>query len=216
MLARLEASPILGVEDETSTVKGCGSMACTLETKSGRPRQYRFTGVPSFVSSEAGLAASALDELRERVIDQIEDLPQAALSFVPERLTFSISSLVIHMVWAEMGWIERLANVTAPSAWHELLDAGGRAIATGTNVVVDLDADALIALCRQVRAELTVPSLAKVANLDAAINDEGGSATPRGILMHVIWHWTYHSGQVGLLRELWGAKYRWTFGSLGR
>ena len=36
--------------------------------------------------------------------------------------------------------------------------------------------------------------------------------TVRGVLMHLVWHWTYHSGQVGLLRRLWGhARYKWTF-----
>jgi hypothetical protein len=23
------------------------------------------------------------------------------------------------------------------------------------------------------------------------------------------WHWTYHSGQIGLLRLLWGSDYQW-------
>jgi uncharacterized damage-inducible protein DinB len=36
--------------------------------------------------------------------------------------------------------------------------------------------------------------------------------TVRGVLMHLVWHWTYHSGQVGLLRRLWGqGRYKWTF-----
>jgi uncharacterized damage-inducible protein DinB len=65
-----------------------------------------------------------------------------------------------------------------------------------------------------VRDEITFPALMTLENIDAVVPDQNRSMTPRGVLMHLVWHWTYHSGQIGLLRALWGSGYNWTFGSL--
>jgi uncharacterized damage-inducible protein DinB len=70
----------------------------------------------------------------------------------------------------------------------------------------------LIALCQRVSAEVTMPALSTLQDIDAEVPDARRPMTVRGVLMHLIWHWTYHSGQVGLLRRLWGeSRYRWTF-----
>jgi uncharacterized damage-inducible protein DinB len=72
----------------------------------------------------------------------------------------------------------------------------------------------LVTLCQRVRDEITFPALAVLEDIDAVMPNQNRPMTPRGVLMHLVWHWTYHSGQIGLLRESWGSGYNWTFGSL--
>ncbi|MGC9350316.1 MAG: DinB family protein [Anaerolineae bacterium] len=190
------------------------SQAAT-DPKVGRPRRYDLEAPPGFANADVGLAAAALDELRERVIDQIADLPQEALTFVPEKSTLSIAVLVVHMVWAEMNWVRRITGCEAPQELVTQVDYGGRAVPAGERVVPQESAAALVALCRRVRDEVTHPALADLKTIDEVLAGDPYPTTPKGVLMHLIWHWTYHSGQIGLLRELWGSGYTWTFGSLG-
>jgi uncharacterized damage-inducible protein DinB len=120
------------------------------------------------------------------------------------------------MVWAEMGWIRRATGADAPTDMRERLDPVGRALPAGEQVAPELSAGDLVAYCRRVRDEQTLRALAGVLDIDTPVPDPDRPTTVRGILMHLIWHWTYHSGQVGLLRDLCGAsEYRWTFGKMG-
>jgi uncharacterized damage-inducible protein DinB len=66
-------------------------------------------------------------------------------------------------------------------------------------------------MCRRARQEVTAPALAVLDDVDRVVPDPKRPMTVRGVLMHLIWHWTYHSGQVGLLRRQWGARYQWMF-----
>jgi uncharacterized damage-inducible protein DinB len=187
-----------------------------LTLKMGRPRQYDLSPLPDFADAEIALAAAALDELRARALDQIDDLSARALASVPEGLTFSAGALVAHMIWAETGWIRRATGVDAPADIRERLDPLGRALPTGERVAAELTAGELATYCRRVRDEQTVPALSRMSDIEAEVADPDRPTSVRGILMHLVWHWTYHSGQVGLLRDLYGAdEYRWTFGSMG-
>jgi uncharacterized damage-inducible protein DinB len=186
------------------------------EAKIGRPRRYDLRAPESFAHPEVGMAAAALDELRARVIDQIEDLDDAALRAVPEGTTLSIAALVVHMVWAEQNWIARITGYPRPADMRTRLDPAGRAVPAGERVVPEMSAADLVALCRRVRDEVTLPALTAFTALDEALPSDDHPMTPRGVLMHLIWHWTYHAGQIGLLRELAGHGYTWTFGALGR
>lgn len=179
--------------------------------RQGRPRCYALHPPAGFVDPDVALAASALDELRARVVDQLADLSPEALRAVPEWSPLSIGALAEHLVWAEAGWIERITGAGAPADLRAAVDAAGRAVPTGAMVVPDLDAEALIALCRRIRDELTVPALATLTDIDVPFDSKRQPHTPRQVLMHLIWHWTYHSGQIGLLRDLCGAGYTWIF-----
>ncbi|MBN1248486.1 MAG: DinB family protein, partial [Anaerolineae bacterium] len=127
-------------------------MIASYPTKQGRPREYGFQALPGFADQGVALVAAALDELRARVIDQIEDLPPEALRFVPPGTTLTIGALAAHLVWAEAGWIERIARgtgqtVTAPPDLRAAVDPAGRALPRGEQVIPDLDAPALVAFC---------------------------------------------------------------------
>jgi uncharacterized damage-inducible protein DinB len=93
----------------------------------------------------------------------------------------------------------------------------GRQDASGDLPLSSTPADELISYCRAVRQTVTKPALASVDDIDRELDTTGGLATVRQVLMHVVWHWIYHSGQVGLLRRLWGSsRYKWTFQSADR
>ncbi len=186
-------------------------------TKEGRPRRYDLSPLPDFAHPEVALMAAALDELRARVIDQIDDLSDGALACVPDGLAFSTGVLVAHMIWAEMGWIRRATGLDAPADMRERLDPLGRALPAGEPVSAELSVAELVTYCRRLRDEQTLPALSQVTDIEAAIPDPNRPTTVRGILMHLIWHWTYHSGQVGLMRDLCNMdEYRWTFGKMGK
>lgn len=182
----------------------------TSDARLGRPRRYDLQPRPECVSPEVGYAIAALDELSERLFDLIADLPQETLDFVPPGTTNSIAMLTVHMAWAEAGWISRVTGTRLPSELEQLL-APGAQDASGELPPFSMGVERLIELCRRVRQEVTLPVLSSLHDVDAEVRDQRRPMTVRGVLTHLIWHWTYHSGQVGLLRRLWGARYRWTF-----
>jgi uncharacterized damage-inducible protein DinB len=179
-------------------------------TKSGRPRRYDLRPVPGFVNDDAGYAVAALDELSARLCDMIGDLEQDALDFVPPGTTNSIAMLAVHMAWAEASWIVRVAQVPIDPDLEALLLPGKQG-AGGELPVSTYSVDELTALCHRVRQEVTIPGLSVLDDIDLVVPDARRPMTVRGVLMHLIWHWTYHSGQVGLLRRQAGARYQWTF-----
>jgi uncharacterized damage-inducible protein DinB len=147
----------------------------------------------------------------ERLVDLIADLPQAALDYTPEGTTNSIGKLVLHMAAVEARWIERSTPMAISADLEQLL--GPRRDGAGDLPPSVHSAEELIALCRRVRREVTDPALSALPDIDVEIPDERSQMTVRQVLMHLIWGWTYHSGQVGLLRRLWGARYQWTLGA---
>lgn len=175
-----------------------------------RPRRYDIQPLPSFGHPGTALAAAALDELRERLYDLIADLPQEALDFVPEGATNTIAMLTVHMAWAEAIWITNITGIPIPQELEPYLLPGKQG-PSGDLPLSSGSASELIELCQRVRNEITLPRLATLSGIDVAIANTQRPMTARGVLMHLVWHWTYHSGQVGVLRRLWGSRYKWTF-----
>ena len=175
-----------------------------------RPRRYDLQPLPGFDHPDAAFAAAALDELRERLYDMITDLPQEAMDFVPEGATNTIAMLTVHMAWAEAIWIAKITGIPIPGELEPRLMPGKQAPSGDLAPFSDSAAE-LIALCQQVRDAITLPRLSQVNDIDVEIPDRQRPMTARGVLMHLVWHWTYHAGQVGVLRRLWGSRYKWTF-----
>ena len=179
-------------------------------TKTGRPRRYDFQQLPGMRNPEVGSAISALRELAERVYDQIYDLPPEALDYAPSGTFLSIGRLALHLACAEATWMARLKSTTIAPDLVRRLDAGQLKHfdkppgPSGT-------ADKLISLCRRVQQEVTLPAAALLENMDDAVPGENAPPTVKGVLMPLAWHWTYHSGHIGLLRLEWGSDYVWTF-----
>jgi uncharacterized damage-inducible protein DinB len=185
--------------------------------KQGRPREYSLEPISTIPNHFYAESASILRELRMRVMDQVEDLPENALRFRPEGTMISIRALVIHLVWAEAGWISRIAGCDVPTDLRYDIDDIGRAFPAGVEPPEsDMNAEELTQLCLRLEQAVTLPALERLElNPDAVIQSDTMDLIPKGVLMHLIWHWTYHSAHIGLIRELWGSDYIWTFGSLG-
>ncbi|TFG73626.1 MAG: DUF664 domain-containing protein, partial [Anaerolineales bacterium] len=129
-------------------------MEITANPKKGRPRLYTLNPVDTIPDPGIAMAAAMLQELRARVIDQVNDLPMDALAFQPQGTTLSIAVLVIHLVWAEAGWISAITGCHVPAALRDDLQLIGQALPVGvTPPASNLDTAALLNLCQRIDAE---------------------------------------------------------------
>ena len=187
-----------------------------MTTKQGRGRSYIVHKLDGFPNEEVAAAASYMDELRERVFDQIVDLPSDALNFEAGETKLSIGRLGLHLGFSELNRMKELVAANGADRSTEVRGSGdlSAALAAGS---LDLfkepppkteSAEELIALCRRVRDEVTIPVLRGVEDFDDPSFEDG--STVRGVVTHLQWHWIYHSGHIGLIRFEWGADYEWT------
>ena len=184
----------------------------------GRPRRYDMTAVPEIPDPAVGYAAAVLGEAVERCADMIRGLPREALEYPEDPDVPSIARFAIHMAWAEAVWMAKVGRCDIPADIAALVAPGNLGTLQGkdgTPLPADLDAGSLIALCRKVREELTIPILASVRGLDEPVDGSPGPGTVGEVIMHVVWSWTYHTGQVGLLRLQYGSDYTWAFHKSG-
>ncbi|RKX72223.1 MAG: hypothetical protein DRP60_14035, partial [Spirochaetes bacterium] len=179
-------------------------------TKTGRGRYYRIKPIEGFLNRDVAISAAWMDEYRERVFDQIEDLPVEALNYEAAGTGLTIGRLLLHMAWAETFWIGRISGYKVPADLAAPL-APGSLDHFDKKPEKSPEADTLISLCRRVRDEMTIPGLVAVEDVDAECWEDG--STFRGVLGQLQWHWIYHSGQVGLIRYEWGSDYEWSMGS---
>lgn len=175
-----------------------------------RGRRYDLAPVDGFRDPDVAYAAAALDEETERLYDLLADLPAAAITYVPGGTNLSIARLCKHMIYAEISWIHRITGRTPP---EDLTDSVRGSTADDFDL---LPADTengpqLIGLSKRMRTEYSTPALAPLPDSEARIPAAEGPSTVREVLLHIIWHWTYHTGQIGLIRLLGGADYQWSF-----
>jgi uncharacterized damage-inducible protein DinB len=174
----------------------------------GRPRRYTLQPPPGFANRELAHAVAQLQELAERVCDQIVDLPADALNFTAQDTPLSISMLVLHMAWAEAWWVRRITGVEIPDSLNREIEKGSLGN-IGEPPPTGYSAAALIEICRRVQREYSQPGLGEIGDIDEVLEKEGRTFSVRGVMGQLAWHWTYHSGQIGLLRLLWGSDYQW-------
>ncbi len=175
--------------------------------RKGRPRRYDIAATSDYVDPEAGFAAVWLAELRERVVDQIRELPPQALNYVSGPTKLSVARLVRHMAWGEVEWMKKI-GAPPPARDLALILETDALNGFRSDPEPALSAEQLITAVRRAAAEVVEPALRTAGDLDAVVIDDG--TTLRGVLMHLQWHWIYHSGQIGLLQFEWGSDYEWT------
>jgi hypothetical protein len=175
----------------------------------GRPRRYTLKPAAGFANTELAHGTAQLRELADRVYDQIVDLPVDALDYTARDIPLSITMLVLHMAWAEAWWVRRIDGAMIAESLNKEIEKGslGR---IGEPPPTGYSAAALIDICRRVQGEYSQPHLAGIKDIDEVLEKEGFMFSVRGVMGQLAWHWTYHSGQVGLLRLLWGSDYQWT------
>jgi uncharacterized damage-inducible protein DinB len=182
-----------------------------METKKGRPRQYGFAAPEGFKNPEMGTAYAVLTELSARVEDQIVDLPREVLDFSPGETKLSIGRLALHMGWAEALWLTRASGVPIPADLEKAYGPGALENFSAPPPPSPPAAE-IAGLYRRLRDEYSLPVLRAADDPGAGFVTKGLPANLRGILAHLTWHWTYHSGQIGLLAMLRGYDYTWTMG----
>ena len=146
-----------------------------METKRGRQRRYDMTPLEGLRNADVAYVAAMLDELRERVYDQVLPLPQAALDYVagPHAAVGRPADAAPGLGRDEL---DRPARATArgrrisSGSWP-----AGRSGRSGSAPPAANPAGALVALCRRVRDEVTLPYLREVADIDEARLDDGST-----------------------------------------
>ena len=185
--------------------------------KQGRPRSYDDASALNMPALEAGAFACAdvcrfacgLHELRLRVVDQIEDLPDSAFAFPAPKSSMTIGWLVTHLVFAEAMWLRILRKSSKQTEVEDSVRwATSSAYVRQLPEVVS--AGEITALYDRIETEVTLPTLVRLEALDVPTGDER-LPTVEKVLTHLLWHWTYHSGQIGLIRLQWGSDYEWRF-----
>lgn len=185
-----------------------------LGDKRGRPRRYDFHAQDGYRDTFAAYAVSALQELMERVIDQIEDLPPEAFGYTAPSSWFCLGWLPLHLAVSEHSQMVRLAeglDLPPPPLDKQTLSAlKYGALETDGTVPAELNrAPLLIAAMRAVRNSVTVAVCRRIPDAQRRLKDAGKLSTAQSVLMHQFWHWSYHSGHIGLMRLEWGSDYQW-------
>ena len=178
------------------------------QDKIGRPRRYNLKPLSGFANSELAHGVALLQELAERVYDQINDLPGEAMDYAAQDTNLTISMLVLHMALAEALWVRRITAVNIPDQLMKDIEKGNLS-KLSEKPPSGYTASTLIKLCRRVQKDFSQPALADIEDIDGVLTKEGSTFSVRGIMGQLAWHWTYHSGQIGLLRLLWGSDYQW-------
>ena len=168
----------------------------------------------SFRNTDIGYAAAGIHEAMERLFDLLKDVPQQIMDFEPGGSNLTIGRLAKHMIWAQAGWVYRTTGVEAPGAIQEAVADGNlggftEAPREGTS------AEELIRLGGELERVHSLPCLEKLEDPEAPLamplKSGKGPATVKQALLHLAWHWTYHSAHVGLIRLLAGSDYNWSF-----
>jgi uncharacterized damage-inducible protein DinB len=146
--------------------------------------------------------------MAERVYDQIVDLPADALDYTSPDAPLSITMLVLHMAWAEAWWVRRISGAAVPDSLNRKIEKG-RLEKIGEPPPTGYEASTLIEICQRVQREYSQPRLEGIENIDEVQTKDGVTFSVRGVVGQLAWHWIYHSGQIGLLRLLWGSDYKW-------
>ena len=181
-----------------------------MEEKKGRPRDYQFLNFDKPMTP--ALFADIFQELRARVEDQIEDLSVDELDHHFSEFRLSIRWLFLHLSWAEMNWLQRITGVEVPEDLRAFFNPGRLETYQDTRKSMEASpASECLRQSRRMADEYVVPIFGSSSiDFDAPVEGRPNFSYGR-ICSHLIWHWTYHSGQIGLMRLLLEKDYSWSF-----
>jgi len=183
-----------------------------MELKKGRPRIYDLKPQEGIPAPGAARYMGAMNELLERTIDQLIHLPPAALNFSPEGTGISAGWLALHLAWGDSRMFSLALGKEIPLEIRETLE-GGSPAGLEKGIRID-DASGLAELLRRVRRELVIPWCGEIRDLRAPMASGGPLGNLEQVFMHMIYHWSYHSGQIGLVTLQAGHDYAWSFAEI--
>jgi uncharacterized damage-inducible protein DinB len=168
-----------------------------------RPRSYSFDPIDGYASEEVAWLVAGLKEVTERHVDMLKRLPKEILDARLGEAPSSIMQVSAHLGWADAYWLGCLRGQTIYTP--DALDRDRHEPPT------PFARQDVIAACRAVREE-GCEYLREVADPHRPQLWRGdGQLTVHGVLMHLIWHWTYHNGQCGEIALAMGHVHPWTF-----
>jgi len=178
-----------------------------MQTKQGRPRRFDFGSPAEAVGPELSFLLGFLDELAVRTEDQVNHLPPAALNFVGPNSTLSIGRLVLHLVQVDLKMLFTLVPGAPVPSYQGQLDKG--LLSDFSTLPGDL-AFAPDVLQEHVGfRQKHLLDACKIPGLLEKPVDHPACRTVREFLAHLVWHWSYHSGQIGLVAMEAGFDYVW-------
>lgn len=183
--------------------------------KTSRPRSYRFKAADGFANLQVAEFDAALTECAERLHDLVYSLTSGQLCNAPAPAGFSIAQFVKHIIWGECQWIYKISDIEVPEALVQKT-RGGNPADFSTMPAVDVTSDELCGLIHEGRYNYSREALKTIVDFHKEIDVTRGPADVREVLMHLTWHYTYHTGQIGLLRDFAGAEYTWLLEGNGR
>jgi uncharacterized damage-inducible protein DinB len=169
--------------------------------KIGRGRIYHISGKYQSLN-QFGATLEYIEELRLRLRDLIDDIPPELGNRAPEWSANSIFFLSAHMVWAEQNWIERAVN------GHYSIQT---VLEPTPSPEIEIDKEHLLLALDEVGKKITFVYLEHVEHGSCSFTQTGPFQELTELLQHISWHYSYHSGQVGLLRRYIGLSYKWSF-----
>lgn len=179
-----------------------------MTTKQGRPRRFQLNRAGDPLGAELSFALGMLEELVLRVADQIDHLPPEALNYTGPNSTLSVGRLVLHLAGADLTMLSAAAGLVPDPAWVARLDEGK--LAGFADPPLDLSrAPTVLREYLEFRRAHLLVACRVPGFLDRAV-DHPYCQTARALLGHLVWHWSYHSGQIGLTAMEAGYDYVWT------
>jgi len=178
------------------------------QDKSGRLRRYSLEPPRDFANAELAHMYAQLQELAERVYDQIVDLPDQGLDYAAPNTNLTIAMLVLHLYWAETWWVRRITGMELPESLQRHIEKGHLDNIGGPSPA-GYTASALIEIGRKMQSQHSLPALSRIEDIERVLSREGVTFSTRGVMGQLAWHWSYHSGQIGLIRLQWGSDYVW-------
>ncbi len=183
-----------------------------MQEKTGRERQLILRD-PSFGNPGDQWMFGMLLEVGDRVLDQIDHLPPAALNTAPAGSYLFPARVVLHLVGTDLRLFPSiLGTFESPDYAEDVRKTTSEDFST---MAVD-HLDAVDILRRHVawrrplvKERGTVPGL-----LEQPV-DHPAAATRRDLLGHLIWHWSFHSGHIGAVTLELGYEYVWTSAKKG-
>lgn len=168
-----------------------------------RPRCYSFPPPAGFADERVAWLVAGLTEVTERHFDMVQRLSTLLLDERLGNAPSSVLQITAHLGWGDSYWLGMLRGEAIPSP-----DALDRERHEPPSAI---PLERVIAACRKVRAT-GLATLREVSDPHRVLPWRGeGKLTVYGVLMHLVWHWTYHNGQCGEIALAHGHSHPWTF-----
>lgn len=179
-----------------------------MTTKQGRPRRFQLAEAADPLGAELSFQLGFLTELGTRVQDQIDHLTADALNYQGPQSTLSIGRLVFHLAGADLNMLSSALGQAPDPTWLDRLKPG--LLADFAKAPGDLSqAPFVLREYLDFRQEHLLGRCRALGFLDRAV-EHLYCQTNRALLSHLVWHWSYHSGQIGLVALEAGFDYVWT------